>query len=275
MSNQEKPAEGGAVDDIYVRPKSHRLSKLQERDARQKRNRLIVGVVAVVGLLMTFFLVSVKPAVKRRAGALVVKGASGSRPQGIKALPFTSVAGTELSLVLPVAKEEVLAIGYHQAYNQRALPLISQLELLAEATTISIPKAISREHPVAFIMAARGRGSALNSSVDVVVNSGTTFNSPVKGKILEVTPYLLYGRSNDVRIDIVADGYPNFKISIVHIDKPLVTAGQRVEAGVTPLASSRALGITSQIDQYLGSTHDHIHIQVNPLENKPVAVNAN
>lgn len=113
------------------------------------------------------------------------------------------------------------------------------------------------------------------SSVDVAVKEGTPVKSPVSGKVGAVEPYLLYGRYNDVRIDILPKGNQRIKISIIHLKQPTITVGQRVEAGVTVLAMPRRLPVNSQIDQYLGQITDHIHMQINPFEPGKVAAGAN
>ena len=113
------------------------------------------------------------------------------------------------------------------------------------------------------------------SSVDVAVKEGTPVKSPVSGKVVAVEPYQLYGRYDDVQIDILPKGNPRIKISIVHLNRPTVAVGQRVEAGVTMLAVPRRLPVNSQIDQYLGQITDHIHIQINPLGPGKVAASAN
>ena len=110
----------------------------------------------------------------------------------------------------------------------------------------------------------------MTSSVDIAVAEGVRASSPVTGRVLAVRSYLLYGNQEDVRIDILADGYNNFKISVVHLTDPQVQKGQKVVAGLTEIGSIRRLGINSQIDQYLGQITTHIHLQVNPREGKEI-----
>ena len=62
---------------------------------------------------------------------------------------------------------------------------------------------------------------------------------------------MLYGTREDIRIEIKPDNQPGLKVCVIHIEQPLVQPGQRVEAGKTPLATVRPLGINSQINQFL------------------------
>jgi len=179
------------------------------------------------------------------------------------ATPFAQIRGLGLKLYLPAAKSNVYAIGYHQAYNPKAMAL-DALEPLLETGGREVTVSTTLGTPKSFIMAARGRASLLNSSVDVAVKSDTVLKSPVSGRVLAVVPYLLYGKYNDVRIDILPDGYSDILVALTHIDKVLVKAGAKVVAGQTAVGQPRQLAFDSQINKYVGLPVVHVHIQVNP-----------
>ncbi len=240
------------------------------RFERQRRRRIIAASGLLIFSFIAYNISPLKPALNARVSSRI----AGRRGRAARPVLFSNVAGSSLSLALPAERSEIITVGYHQAYNQKALPLVSNIDSLGQTTTQAAARAVRAGRLTSFVMAARGRGTALDSSVDVALKSGTVVKSPVTGRVLEVRPYLLYGRLNDVEIDIMADGYPDFKVALIHLDKPTVAAGQRVKAGVTPLAGVRTLGISSQIDQYLGKAVAHVHIQVNPVEPKPVAARA-
>lgn len=258
----------------YIRPDRRRFNRLDERFTRRRRGKaLVYGLSAAAFIYTAYSFGRAGPALKadshaRRVAEVVIEAQE--RP-----VSFATVNGTPLTLALPALKSRVLGIGYHQAYNVRAISLTSNVDSMGRATTQAVSKAFGAGSLPAFVMEARGRGSAVESSVDVALPDGSDIMSPVTGRVLAVVPYLLYGRINDVRIDIMAEGYPGFKISIVHLDSPVVTAGQKVEAGVTRLAVVRRLGISSQIDQYLGKAVAHVHIQANPIEASPVGARPN
>ena len=258
----------------YIRPDRGRFNRLDDRFAKRKRGKAFVYGLSVVALIYTAYNFGLAgPALKantraRRAAAVVV-------PAKERPAFFATVSGTPLTLALPAPRSEILGIGYHQAYNVRAVPLTSNVDSMGQTTTQAVMKAFGAGGLPAFVMEARGRGSNVESSVDVALPDNCDVKSPVTGRVLAVTPYLLYGRINDVRIDIMAEGYPGFKISMVHLNNPVVTAGQEVEAGVTRLAVVRRLGISSQIDQYLGKAVAHVHIQANPIEASPAGARPN
>lgn len=251
----------------YIRPEGPRLREIKME--RERRSRKITGGVAIAVVFLAIISPFFRTSSKNRASAN--HAAAKTNIKVFKPVPFAGVGDTTLALVLPVPQKDITGLGYHQAYNVRALPLISKMNFMGEATTRAVLASIRSGGRPAFMMTPRGRGSPADSSVDIAVKSGSVIKSPVTGRVLEVVPYLLYGRINDIRIEIVADGYPDFKIALVHMDNATVAAGQRVEAGKTPLATVRPLGISSQIDQYIGKEAEHVHIQANPIESEPSA----
>lgn len=259
------------ADTNLTRIGEKRQQKIAARIVRRRRAR----IAAIVGAVIVVAGVSVNLAVSRGTRRETAQASTTRGLNNVRSLQrspvFAGVEGQSLSLRLPAAMSDIIGIGYHQAYNQKALALDSRLKLTVNATRASISRTSRAGSPRAFQMASRGRGSAPASSVDVAVRKGTPIKSPVAGKIVAVEPYLLYGLHNDVRIDILPKENPAIKISIVHLDRPIVSVGQRVQAGVTILAAPRRLPVNSQIDQYLGRLTDHIHIQINPLRSGRVA----
>jgi murein DD-endopeptidase MepM/ murein hydrolase activator NlpD len=242
--------------------------KIKTREIKRHPWR-IAGAIAVLGVtiiaLFNMTVVSSKP-----HGAGLASAAGNKQIAPKRELPpfFATAEGTELRLRLPAPEGDVIGIGYHQAYNVKALGLDSSLGLQTEPTSVTISRASVPGRPVSFVMEARGRGSGLNSAVDIAVKDGIFIKSPVSGRVEAVKPYLLYGSYDDVQVDIVPDSYPELKISMIHLDDIRVKLGQKVEAGVTLLARPRKLAVDSQIDQYLGKASLHIHLQINPRDSE-------
>lgn len=237
--------------------------------------RLYLGLPAVfiVGLL---FFGPVFKHIDKKQKAIAIAQPPAARPGQVRTthslgpLSFAKVQGTDLSLYLPASVDEIYGIGYHQAFNPKSYSLIPSVNFLQGGDQIKaeVRSKTGAGHPMSFVMSSRGRRSAPTSSVDIAVNANTVITSPVDGVVADIVPYRLYGRENDFRIEIVAAGYPQFKIAIIHIDGIMITKGQQVTKGVTKLAKVRHLGINSQVMEYVGSPLDHVHIQVNPLESK-------
>jgi len=250
--------------------KQRRRLNLQKK--RRRRHRLYALLLALSALGLVF-LPGLRGAGKR-TDAQSRANSSNNRPvqyhTSQDTIAFARVAGTDLILYEPTGSDVIEGIGYHQAYNRKSLSLqpLGNYYQDADNTKAQVKAKLSKIHPVSFVMATRGRGSSPTSSVDISLAAGTVIKSPVDGYIADIVPYKLYGRYNDYRIEIIAKGYPRFKIAIVHVDNLTVTKGERVFKGSTKLASVRPLRFGSQINDYLTTPRDHIHIQINPITAK-------
>lgn len=262
-----------ALDPVESSACAARQRRRQARDdLRKKRSRLVLLIGGVLFLPLLFNLVDKSPV----SSADAAKQARLLSPRAATTGPtpeFALVDGAAgLAMRLPTKLSQVTAIGYHQAYNPRAYPLIPRGGYLrGEAIKEQVAQVVSRGKKPAFVMYARGRQSQATSSVDVVMPVGPPVLSPVSGKVRAAVPYRLYGRIDDVRLEIIPDGHPELVVAIVHIADVKVAEGQRVEAGRTAIAILRPLGISSQIDEYTGLREDHLHIQVNPSSPAPPA----
>jgi hypothetical protein len=114
-------------------------------------------------------------------------------------------------------------------------------------------------------MESRGRGSAPTSAMDIALAPNSEVLSPVNGVVAVVKTYDLYRKVTDYHVEIEPDGYPNLRVAIIHIDDVRIKVGQRLERGETVIGVLRPLPqINSQINKYLPSVADHVHMQVNP-----------
>lgn len=147
-----------------------------------------------------------------------------------------------IPLALP--SHESRFIGYHESATAAA-----------DALT---PDAARPGH----VLATRNRGTAPTSAVDVAVPTGTPVLAPVTGVVVEVSAYRLYDSHDDTRIRIVPDADPSRVVTILHTAGPAVGVGQRVEAGITPIAAHAVLfPFTAQIELVAGRL-PHVHIEV-------------
>ncbi len=122
----------------------------------------------------------------------------------------------------------------------------------------------------AVIMKSRGRGTSFCSAVDIAAEKESVIFSPVTGKITKIKEYYLYNRYPDYHIEIRPDRAPEVRIVLIHIKNLNIKKGQRVIQGTTKLGIVRSLSnlINSQIIKYYGSNQEHLHIQVNPVDQK-------
>lgn len=117
------------------------------------------------------------------------------------------------------------------------------------------------------VMESRGRPFAPTSSIDVAVPEGIEVLAPVSGTVLVVESYRLYGRHDDVRIEIVPDDAPELRVVLIHLVDAAVAPGERIIAGESVIAASgRRLPFASQIDDEVGATVAHVHLEVQPID---------
>lgn len=112
--------------------------------------------------------------------------------------------------------------------------------------------------------------TAMDTAADVGGEAGTTVYAPVTGQVIAVESYDLYDETPDIRIHIRPDANPNLDVVLLHQTDPTVQAGDRVEAGITPVSSVRdiAAELTDlQLAYYTHTAGNHSHVQVNDLTN--------
>ena len=150
-----------------------------------------------------------------------------------------------VTIVHPAAA--VQYVGFHQSGHDGA----QRLEIVDTATQ-------------RVRMESRQRGTGLRSAADVAVAPDTEIRSPVTGTVLSAGTYTLYCEHSDDFVFIEPDEAPGWQLKMFHIDGVLVSAGQRVEAGVTALAGrATVLPFESQLDKYLAPpAWPHVHIEL-------------
>ncbi len=108
----------------------------------------------------------------------------------------------------------------------------------------------------------------MDTSIDLGAMAGTTVLAPVDGTVVLVRDYMLYDEVPDVEIHIQPDGRPDLDCVLIHTTDPVVKAGDRVEAGITPLSKVRDIeeSLTDvQLAFFLPEDvgGNHVHIQMN------------
>jgi hypothetical protein len=227
--------------------------------------------------------------------ALLLVGSAGERPEatpeGISTGETVGVTleGTptpffasyrSLQLCLPVRPEAITTVAFHQAAGQRALSL-DPLVPVSEPGTADDPASTGGTETVGSTgtHSAVWSGSAIqlwrsnrsgppDTAVDCGATPGSTVYAPASGRVMEVRRYSLYGECDDFEVHIRPEGWDETDIVLIHIDEVTVSPGDDVIGGVTPIASVRRLSdrIDLQLGQYAEDGGDHVHMQVNEVE---------
>lgn len=199
--------------------------------------------------------------------------------------PFANIPQIGLTLYYPVESAKLVAFGYHEANNKRALAMVPvQAALPSTTPPASVIEKVNASgslsggggaKKVHFLMNTRGRGQAPTSAVDVPVIDQAEIKSPVSGRVTLVKTYMLYGKLEDNHVEIEPEGIPGVRVVMIHIKNVRVKEGDQVKAGRTVIAEPRTLTrIGSQIDRYLPKPYLHVHIQVNPYNARSSGVTA-
>ena len=186
-----------------------------------------------------------------------------------------------LDLRTPIAASNLTGVLFHQASNDYALVLSTKLSeadagKALEKRTIRV-NADQQEgewlDADAIHVWRTDDTTDMDTSIDVGARPGTTVISPVTGTVVLVKDYLLYEEVPDIEIHIQPEGRPDLDCVLIHTTKPLVKAGDKVEAGITEISHVRDIekDLTDvQLSFYTpeGVGGNHTHVQVNDASSK-------
>ena len=157
--------------------------------------------------------------------------------------PFAIASG----VVLHHPAAYVERIGFHEANHRGARQLEVQPDAIAPIT-----------------LRSRARHTGSRSAADIVVDPDGEIRSPVTGTVIRAGTYVLYCDYSDGFVVIDPDARPGWEVKLLHIDGVQVQPGDRVEAGVTPLAARPTpLPFESQVDKHTAEpSWPHVHVEV-------------
>jgi hypothetical protein len=184
-------------------------------------------------------------------------------------VPTTPPMARSDDLLLYLPASDPLIVGYHEAAHVSAVPLtpVGTVRDDRNTTRTTLPPD-DPDGADYLVLTSRGRAAGPTSAVDVVLPEGTELLAPVTGRVLDVRDYLLYGSHEDLRIEIVPDGRPDLRLVLIHVADGQVEVGDRVVAGVTPIAgTARLLPFGSHIDRETEpDRHPHVHLELQPID---------
>jgi hypothetical protein len=245
------------------------LRRKRQRAAFYRRRRLqfILAFVGVCVLLIVVTVVAV--AASRNSSQLTPEQLWGTRS------PTAPVSASgelrpafarfgDRNLLLPVSAAEATIIAYQPVSDTRAVALTPVGQRVNVNGLVRFFRRLFSGTPSVRYYQLPGADNAPTTSVLVGAQPDTPVTSPVSGVVVRVREYLLFGRYDDVQIDIRPEEMGGTLITILFISDPAVTPGTRVEAGKTLLGKVRRC--PEEIGKILAAyTHDsgsHVHMQV-------------
>lgn len=257
---------------------------LRPRRFRRPRSRLPVGAYGIAGVAL----------VLAAAATGLLTGNRSAAPTALQERPLAKAAGAsaplrdpapllarygDLYLRLPVDPSSVTQVAFHQASGDKAV----HLQALVPDASVKAAAALRGVVPPEATAAAdaeeaatiwdgtvirlwrSNRRGAPDTAIDCGANAGTDVLAPLSGVVVAVRPYKLYGRYDDYEIHIRPDGHEDLALVLIHVDDVSVTAGDRVEGGVTRIACVRKMSDKTdlQLAAYTRNGGDHVHVQIN------------
>lgn len=257
----------------------HARTRMERRQARRGGRALLEGWVLVAAAVVLVLIAAggaravVKAATLRSAASAAAK--LGAAPAVVVGSGETSAPATTVfakmgrygvAMHFPAIASDMVAIGFHQAWNLKATDMRPTLKVHPKDEYADTKAALKGDRGLKlFEMMSRGRGSSEYSAADCAVKPGAIIMSPVSGVVTLVTTYHLADVGTDYRVEIKADGAAPVRVVMIHLQDITVRTGERVEGGVTPIATVRHLPIDNQVNRYLPVAADHTHIQINAV----------
>jgi murein DD-endopeptidase MepM/ murein hydrolase activator NlpD len=212
-------------------PRLRTARRQQARAARRARRiagLTVIGVVLVVGLLLTAF----GPDQSR---VLQPLAEASSLPTTSRPPPEIVALKDGLRLQLPVARPT--ALGFHAA-GDGAVSLTPVGHQGNEGGLAHLFHKLFGGGGGGPTWYQLGGGGPSNSALDVGAAPGTDVYAPVDGTVVGVTPYVLDGRQYGVELDVQPQTTPSFVVAVVHLSPdPSIKVGAPVVSGVTKIGT--------------------------------------
>lgn len=168
------------------------------------------------------------------------------------------------NLILPIAAGDATIIAYRPTSDERAVALTPIGEKANSNSVVRFFRNIFSGEPLVRYYVLEGEGGPATSSVLIGAPAGTPITAPVSGVVTGVKEYKLYGKYDDVQIDIRPEELSGDTISLIFVSDPVVTIGEVVSAGKTQLGIVRECPpeLGASLAQYTHDSGSHVHMMV-------------
>ena len=280
-------------DELRVGQRSQRKAAHQRK---RRRQRLIIGAIVlclatVLGAGLCWMHRSNKLAravVQRNTTETASASTAAARPSTAPApepMPTPVVASFKgVALHLSVSLKDLTEVGFHPASYSYAMPLDTSL-VATDTGAVAAAKGTGRDkskQPAGPAAALIGFSIQMwrtdagsyegRSAIDEGAPAGSTTYAPIDGTITAVRYYNYENGCKDYEVHISFDSpeLARYEIVMIHEDKVRVKVGDKVIAGVTPIAQVRDLTpyLDNQLSVFTGEAGNHAHIQVNDTKSQ-------
>ncbi len=167
------------------------------------------------------------------------------------------------NLLLPVAARDVTVIAYQPLSDDRAVPFTPIGEQVnTNALVRFFRNLFSGEPSVRYYLLDGDKGEP-TSSVLVGARPGAPVTAPISGVVTAVKQYRLYGKYDDVQIDIRPEEMSSITLTLLFVEEPAVSIGEVVTAGKTQLGKVRECPeqLGAALSPYTHDSGSHVYLQ--------------
>jgi hypothetical protein len=192
---------------------------------------------------------------------------SGSSPSApVAADPASYPAFTRLgdrNLLLPVAAGDATIVAYQPVSDEHAMQFSPIGDQANSNALVRFFRGIFAGEPSVRYHLLPGEGTGATGSILVGAAPGSPVRAPVSGTVTAVKQYKLYGKYDDVQVDIRPEEMSGITITMLFIEDPVVSIGEVVTAGKTALGKVRACpeDLGKQLAAYTHDSGSHVFMQ--------------
>jgi hypothetical protein len=162
-----------------------------------------------------------------------------------------------------VAASDVTIIAYQPVSDDRVVQFSPIGDQANSNGLVRFFRGIFSGKPSVRYYLLSGEGKGATGSILVGAAPGCPVTAPVSGTVTAVKQYKLYGKYDDVQVNIRPEEMSGITISMLFIDEPVVSIGEVVTAGKTQIGKVREC--PDELGKQLGTyTHDsgsHVFMQ--------------
>lgn len=168
------------------------------------------------------------------------------------------------NLILPVAATDATIIAYQPISDERAVTLTPIGDKVNTNALVKFFRDIFASESAVRYYQLDGKGTSPTNSVLIGAPQGSAVTAPVSGIVTGVKEYKLYGKYDDVEIQIRPGELSGTTVTLMLISDPVVSIGEVVSAGKTQLGTVRECPpeLAETISQYTRDAGAHIHLKV-------------
>ncbi len=185
----------------------------------------------------------------------VVSGALGDHP------PFARLG--DRNLLLPVRAKDATIIAYTPVDDDQIVLFSPDGERANANALVRFFRGLFSGEPAVRYYVLPGEGRGPTGAILVGAPAGCEVKAPVSGTVTAVTQYKLYGKYDDVQVDIRPEEMSGITFSMLFIEDPAISIGEVVTAGKTTIGKVRECpeDLGKQLSVYTHDSGSHVFMQ--------------